>query len=134
MTDDEWIFVTLLPEEEFFAGEKCCVDPGARQEANEFGKSFSSQGIEVEAGGTPRNWLPAGAEFLGDFLIKFAPTVGPVLAAAGGAWLHAKYGRKIRLKIGDIEAEAQTVEEVEKLLAKAQEIQRKNEPKKIHER
>jgi hypothetical protein len=42
--------------------------------------------------------------------------------------------RKVRLKIGDIEAEAQTVKEVEKLLARAQEMQRSNQPKVIHER
>ena len=57
--------------------------------------------------------------------------MGPVVTAAAGAWLHAKYGRKVRLKIGDIEAEAQSVEEVEKLIARAQEIQQANQPKKV---
>jgi len=41
---------------------------------------------------------------------------------------NARYGRKVRLKIGEIEAEAQTREEVEKLLARAQEIQQRNQP------
>lgn len=59
--------------------------------------------------------------------------VAPALCTALGAWLHARYGRKVRLKIGEIEVEAQTREEVEKLLAKALEIQRNNEPKKLHE-
>jgi hypothetical protein len=39
----------------------------------------------------------------------------------------------VRLKIGDIEAEAQTAEEVERLIARAHEIQQRNQPKVIHE-
>jgi hypothetical protein len=38
------------------------------------------------------------------------------LAAVAVAWLHARSGRKVRLKFGDVEAEARTPEEVEQLL------------------
>jgi hypothetical protein len=48
--------------------------------------------------------------------IKLAAIGGAALTACIRAWLHAYYGRKVRLKVGDIEAEAQSVEEVEKLL------------------
>lgn len=70
----------------------------------------------------------------GDFIIQ----AGQALSSLGlggiiGAWLTAKYGRKVRLKVGEIEAEAHTPEEVEKLLARAQEIQQRNQPKVIHE-
>jgi hypothetical protein len=78
----------------------------------------------------PRGVIPQG---LPEDLVKFAATLGPMLGTAVGAWLHAKYGRKVRLKIGDIEAEAQTMQEVETLLNKAQEIQRRNQPQLIHE-
>jgi hypothetical protein len=50
----------------------------------------------------------------------------PALCGALGAWLASRSGRKVRIKIGDIEAEAHTQEEVEKLLAHAQEIQQQN--------
>lgn len=70
---------------------------------------------------------------LGEFFIKVGPTVWPILGTAIGAWLHARYGRKVRLKVGDVEAEAETVGEVEKHLAKAQEIHQRNQPKVIHE-
>ena len=60
-------------------------------------------------------------------------SLGTPLGTALGAWLHARYGRKVRLKIGDIEAEAQTLKEVEKLIARAQEIQQRNQPKVVHE-
>jgi hypothetical protein len=38
------------------------------------------------------------------------------LAAVAVAWLHALSGRKVRLKFGDVEAEARTPEEIEQLL------------------
>jgi hypothetical protein len=76
---------------------------------------------------------PVPLTLLGDFTVKLAAIAGPALGTGIGAWLHAKYGRKVRLKIGDIEAEAQTREEVEKLLERAQEIQQRNLPKVIRE-
>jgi hypothetical protein len=50
-----------------------------------------------------------------------------------GAWLHARYGRRVRLKVGELEAEAQTVKEVERLLALARDIQQRDQAKIIHE-
>jgi hypothetical protein len=38
------------------------------------------------------------------------------------AWLHGRYGRKVRLKVGDIEAEARTVAEIEGLLKQAEKL------------
>lgn len=41
--------------------------------------------------------------------------LAPALAVAVGAWLQSKAGRKVRIKDGDIEVEAATVEDVTKL-------------------
>jgi hypothetical protein len=41
----------------------------------------------------------------------------PALTGLAGAWLQAKYGRKVRLKRGDVEVEAASVDEIAKLLA-----------------
>ena len=38
-------------------------------------------------------------------------------------WVTAHYGRKVRLKIGDVEAEGRTVEEIEGLLKQASDFQ-----------
>lgn len=80
----------------------------------------------------------AGASGWGTGDFTLIVTAGPPLitgaAAIIGGWLQARYGRKVKFKIGDVEAEARTLEEVENLLAKAQEMQQRNEPKKIHER
>jgi hypothetical protein len=40
----------------------------------------------------------------------------PLIAALLGAWIQARYGRKVRLKVGEIEAEAKSVEEIDELL------------------
>lgn len=74
---------------------------------------------------------PVEAAALGEWFIRLTAAAGPVIGTVVGAWLHARYGRKVRLKIGDIEAEAQSMAEVEQLLARAQEIQQRNQPPKI---
>ena len=70
----------------------------------------------------------------GEFVITLAKTLGSLgLGGIIGAWIQAKHGRKVRLKVGDIEAEAQTPEEVERLVARALEIQQRNQPKVVRE-
>lgn len=56
----------------------------------------------------------------------FTVTVDKVLPLAGTAvasWLAGRQGRKVRLKVGDIEAEAGSVEEIDQLLVSAQALQ-----------
>ena len=50
-------------------------------------------------------------------------TVGPLLTGILGAWLQSKAGRKVRIKVNDIEVEARTVHEAEQLLQQAQALQ-----------
>ena len=57
-------------------------------------------------------------------MLTLAVALAPALCTALGAWLGSRNGRKMRIKVGDIEAEAQTQEQVEKLLMRALEIQR----------
>jgi hypothetical protein len=104
-----------------------------QKELLQFWQAMLRQGVRIEY-----EWPPffGGARaipppMLGDFFVKLAPTVGPIVGTALGAWLHAHYGRRVRLKFGDVEAEAQNVEELEKLLACAQELQQHNQPKII---
>jgi hypothetical protein len=68
----------------------------------------------VEGGGYP---LP---EFV---LILQAVTTS--VAALCGAWVQARYDRKVRLKIGDIEVEGRTVAEIDDLLGRAKIFQKK---------
>ena len=53
-------------------------------------------------------------------LVTVATGVLPsALSGALGVWFQARFGRKIRLKIGDMEAEATSVAEIELLLERA---------------
>lgn len=70
---------------------------------------------------------------MGNF-VKLAATLGP-LGAVAVAWIYALYGRKC-LKVGEngeIEVEAQTVRQVEKLVSIADALQKRNQPRAIHE-
>lgn len=95
--------------------------------------SLGAQGVKVSslvdleesAGST-------GTPLLGTFTIELAKAAGPTLAAVGvavAAWVQGRYGRKARLKIGDIEAEARTVEEVEKLISRAKKFRQPTKSK-----
>lgn len=65
--------------------------------------------------GTGGSWLT------GDFLVHLS-VLGTPLGALFGAWITAKLGRKIRVKVGEIEVEAATADEVEHLLERAKQI------------
>ena len=65
---------------------------------------------------------PAAWGLVGQFVVTLGPPVVAAVAAVAGAWVQARYGRKVRVKFGDIEAEARTPEEVEELLKRAAEF------------
>jgi hypothetical protein len=80
-----------------------------------------------------RDAADGGASYIGQFLVPIAQVAIPALGAVLGGWLQGRFGRKVRIKVGDVEAEARTLEEVETLLQRAQEfkarVERKDETK-----
>jgi hypothetical protein len=56
---------------------------------------------------------------VGALVQQVVTMAAPAATALIGAWLQARHGRKVRLKVGDVEAEAATVQEVEQLLERA---------------
>ncbi|WP_186188064.1 hypothetical protein [Burkholderia gladioli] len=75
------------------------------------------------------------AEAVGGFTGEIAvliQAVSPLLTGILGAWLQSRAGRKVRLKVGDIEVEARTVEEADQLLQRAQALQANQESAKGH--
>ncbi|RQS57832.1 hypothetical protein DID96_36530 [Burkholderia sp. Bp8963] len=65
----------------------------------------------------------ASGSLVGEFVIPLAQVIGPVLGGAAVAWLQGRAGRKLRLKVGDLEVEARTPEEIGQLLEQAQALQ-----------
>jgi hypothetical protein len=124
--------VTLIPAHDDPPLKAAEYQEGLR----EFNQCLNAAGLEFSYSfEVLEAWAPepAPTKYLGDFVIKLAAIIGPALGTGIGAWLHARYGRRVRLKIGDIEAEAQTIEEVEQLLARVQEIQERSQPRVIRE-
>lgn len=117
--------VTLLPAQE----DLQVSDREYQKELREFELTAHSRGVEISS--IVRVRQSAGSEnlYLGEFVIKFLSALGPVVCAILAAWLHARKGRKVRLKVGEIEAEAQTVDDIKRLL----ELGAQEEPKKIRE-
>ncbi|WP_144157638.1 hypothetical protein [Paraburkholderia sp. BCC1885] len=63
-----------------------------------------------------------------EFAKVVGPIVGPVVAAAVTTWLQGRAGRKIRLKVGDVEIEASTPEDFERLLSEARALKATQTP------
>jgi len=54
-----------------------------------------------------------------EFLVPLAQPIGPTLGVVIVAWIQSRPGRKARLRVGDIEVEARTEEDVDELLERA---------------
>jgi hypothetical protein len=76
--------------------------------------------IEADAPFMTLDSVDAVGGYTGEIAV-LANAFGPLLTGILGAWLQSKAGRKVRLKDGDIEVEARTVEEAGKLLDMATE-------------
>ena len=82
--------------------------------------TFKENEIEVDATFMALDSVDAVGSYAGE-IAAFANAFGPVLVGTLVAWLQSKTGQKVKLMDGDIEIEAQTVEDVGKLLEMAAE-------------
>jgi len=126
--------LTLIPAQ----GDPPLRSPSIKPSCVTLSRAFSRTGWRSLTSWNSRrrgHQSPLSRRISGISSSKLAAVVGPVLGTGIGAWLRGRYGRKVRVKVGanEIEVEAQTVEEVERLIARAQEIQQHTLPKAIHE-
>lgn len=99
-------------------------DPAFQQELNRFKESLRAAGIRYSQLGMALDSAVATGYPLAEFIIKeLGPAAVGVLGTAVGAWISGRHGRKVRLKIGDIEAEGRTKEEVIELVKHARTLQ-----------
>jgi hypothetical protein len=61
------------------------------------------------------------------YVLPIAQAIAPILGPALGAWLQGRGGRKLYLKVGDLEVEARTLEEVDQLLERARALRAEQE-------
>jgi hypothetical protein len=59
---------------------------------------------------------PAGDTHIGQFIITLGPAAIAAIAAIAGAWVQTRFGRRIRLKFDEVEAEARTIQAIDELL------------------
>ncbi len=107
----------------------------SREYQDEMGKvftAFRNDGVKVQARAFAMDAIDAVGGATGEFL-AFAKVLGPASIAALGGWLAGRNGRKVRIKVGEIEAEANSVEQLDHVLERVAKIKRDNEPKRIHE-
>jgi hypothetical protein len=90
--------------------------PDFQQELADFDASLKAQGWEVSPRLRFRDAAGGGAAYIGEFVLKHASGIGAALTSILVAWLKYSNGRKVRLKVGDIEVEAQNVAAVERLV------------------
>ena len=83
-------------------------------------RELRARGAEPRSALFRQDDAEAAMTHLGEIAVKLAPAALPAISAVVGAWLQARYGRKVRLKYhdayGDVKADARTPEEVERLL------------------
>jgi hypothetical protein len=98
-------------------------DSKFQEELSAFSKSLHAVGVPFSQRARPFDEFLGEGYPLAEFVIK---DLGfPLIAGAAhvcAAWVEARYGRKLRLKIGDVVAEGQTSEEIERLLKQAAEF------------
>jgi hypothetical protein len=112
--EDERIRIELLPapDEEMESDEyqQSLRDFAESLRANGISRSVGIRTMDAAGGVSPAVWK-------GGFGLAAAAL--PLITGFLGAWLKGRYGRKVRLKIGkhgEIDAEAQTVEQINELM------------------
>lgn len=103
--------------------DEATFSPGYQAELSQFYQRVRADQIRISAVAFTMDSVGGGGGLMGEFIVPLAQVIGPVLGGAAVAWLQGRAGRKLRLKIGDIEVEARTHEEIDQLLERAQTLQ-----------
>ncbi|WP_244851811.1 hypothetical protein [Caballeronia sp. SL2Y3] len=99
-------------------------DPAFQAELRTFSGTLQSAGVSFSQRAMTFDAVDTTGYALAEYVIKeLGPAAIGVIGTAVGAWISGRSGRKVRLKVGDIEVEARTVEEVDQLLLRAHAVQ-----------
>lgn len=77
-----------------------------QSELRNLGQALKADGLEIQDVGCPP----------GEWRVKLGAALAPTLGAPVGLWLQARRGRTVRLKMGEIEADVRTVEELTRVI------------------
>jgi hypothetical protein len=119
--NSERLKIKIMPAAE----EGPLTSEGFRNAVGDFYDAVRKDGIEVQPTHYVFDSVAGGGGLNGAF--DFAATALPAVSGLVIGWLTARAGRKVRLKVGDIEVEAQTVEQVKELLKLAEKQKKKTD-------
>lgn len=88
--------------------------------------ALRSESDTVHASAFVQKSIVGGSWLAGDFVV-IAQALGGAAFTMLGVWLKSKLGRRVKVRVGDIEAEASTPEELERLLERAGAIKKRIE-------
>lgn len=103
-------------------------DTAYQSELHAIDGALRERGLRPQARANFQKSATGGSWLTGDFLLPLTALAVP-LAGLLGSWLTARLGRKVRVKVGEIEVEAANVAEADELLKKALAIKKKIDPK-----
>jgi hypothetical protein len=106
-------------------------EPESREQLQWLYEGLQAAGITEQHQMDFRDAVGGPVDLLAHFVVPIAQIVIPVLGGVLGGWLQGRAGRKVRLKTRDIEAEARTPEEVEKLLLLAEKVRQDSASKSV---
>lgn len=112
MSDLGEIYLTLVPapDEGDLLGKIC------QQALRDFYNALRASRMKVMPRILGQGSIGAVNSLTGEFVIPLATIVRPVLAAAVTSWFEGVAGRKLRLRMADIDVEARSEPELEQLL------------------
>jgi len=113
--NEDRVYINLISS----LGDPVVSDPAYQQELRNVSSSLHEAGISFSQRGIAFDSAHAVGYPLGEYFISLAQIAAPIVTAALVAWIHGRAGRKVKLKVGDIEIEATTQDEVDALLKKA---------------
>lgn len=85
--------------------------------------AFHDDGIKIQATAFAMDAVDAVGGATGEFL-ALAKILGPAAIAGLSGWLAGRNGRKVKIKVGDVEAEANSVKELDEVLKRVEKIKR----------
>lgn len=91
----------------------------SQADLQKFYDQIRAGGVEVNPGARTMDGVSGGGGLVGEFVLGSAQAVGPAIGAAMDAWFRGRAGRKLSLKVDDINIEARSVVELQIMLLRA---------------
>jgi hypothetical protein len=115
MRTDHDLHLTLVPS----SNDGALFSRKCQQEITRFYVEARADGSSICYAAFVLDTVGHQAGFTGEFTVPLAELVGPALVAAASTWLAGRVGRKVGLRIRDIDVEANNPKEFDRLFDRA---------------